>query len=125
MCITSCVSICPCCRINFWVLSSEFSAKNGPIATNRKQTYQLNSRPQTWSPRYTLAMTLTLNFQGHIWNLHASDKNGRIATKRSANNQLDYRPEMWEMGLTLAMTLSLNCQGQICYILWQNVLFEH
>ena len=43
------------------------SAKNGPIAI--KQTYRLNSKPQMWPLDLTLAMTLTLNFQGQIWNL--------------------------------------------------------
>ena len=36
---------------------------------NKKQTYRLNSRPQMWPWGLTLAMTLTLNFQGQIWNL--------------------------------------------------------
>ena len=36
---------------------------------NKKQTYRLNSRPQIWPWGLTLAMTLTLNFQGQIWNL--------------------------------------------------------
>ena len=45
------------------------SAKNGPIATKRKATYRLNSRPQMWPSDLILAMTLTLNFQGQMWNL--------------------------------------------------------
>ena len=36
---------------------------------NRKQTYRLNFKPQIWWSDLTLAMTLTLNFQGQIWNL--------------------------------------------------------
>ena len=44
------------------------SAKNDPIATKWNQTHQLNSRPQMWPSGLTLAMTLTLNFQGQIWN---------------------------------------------------------
>ena len=39
------------------------------LARNEKQTYQLNSRPQMWPSGLTLAITLTLNFQGQIWNL--------------------------------------------------------
>ena len=35
----------------------------------KKQTYQLNSRPQMSPSGLTLAMTLTLNFQDQIWNL--------------------------------------------------------
>ena len=36
---------------------------------NKKQTYRLNSRAQMWPSGLTLAMTLTLNFQGQIQNL--------------------------------------------------------
>ena len=39
------------------------------LPQNKKQTYRLNSRPQMWPLDLTLAMTLTLNFQGQIWNL--------------------------------------------------------
>ena len=39
------------------------------LPRNEKQTYRLNSRPQMWPSDLTLAMTLTLNFQGQIWNL--------------------------------------------------------
>ena len=39
------------------------------LAWNEKQTYQLNSRLEVWPSGLTLAMTLTLNFQGQIWNL--------------------------------------------------------
>ena len=60
-------------------LDLEFSRSNMEIAIsqpkmvwlprNEKQTYRLNSRPQRWPWGLTLAMTLTLNFQGQIWNL--------------------------------------------------------
>ena len=36
---------------------------------NKKQTYQLKSRPKMSPSDLTLVMTLTLNFQGQIWNL--------------------------------------------------------
>ena len=39
------------------------------LPRNEKQTYRLNSRAQMWPLGLTLAMTLTLNFQGQIWNL--------------------------------------------------------
>ena len=39
------------------------------LSRNEKQTCWLNSRPQMWTSDLTLAMTLTLNFQGQIWNL--------------------------------------------------------
>ena len=39
------------------------------LPRNDKQTHRLNSRPLMWPSGLTLAMTLTLNFQGQIWNL--------------------------------------------------------
>ena len=39
------------------------------LPRNEKQTYQLNSRAQRWQSGLTLAMTLTLKFQGKIQNL--------------------------------------------------------
>ena len=39
------------------------------LPRNEKQTYQLNSGAQMWPSGLTLAMTLTLNFQGQIYNL--------------------------------------------------------
>ena len=40
-----------------------------PLPRNEKQTYRLNSRSQMCPSGLTLAMTLTLNLQGQIWNL--------------------------------------------------------
>ena len=39
------------------------------LPRNEKQTYRLNYRLQMWPSGLTLAMTLTFNFQGQIWNL--------------------------------------------------------
>ena len=60
-------------------LELEFSRSNMEFAIsppkmvwlprNKKQTCWLNTRPQMWPSGLTLAMTLTLNFQGQIWNL--------------------------------------------------------
>ena len=60
-------------------LDLEFSRSNMEFAIsppkmvwltwNEKQTYRLIFRPQMWPSDLTLAMTLTLNFQGQIWNL--------------------------------------------------------
>ena len=57
-------------------LDLEFSSSNPEFAIsqpkmvrlplNEKQTYLLNSRAQLWPSGLTLAMTLTLNFQGQI-----------------------------------------------------------
>ena len=59
-------------------LDLEFSRSNMELAIsqpkmvglprNEKQTHWLISRPQIWPSDLTLAMTLTLNFQGQIWN---------------------------------------------------------
>ena len=66
-------------------LDLEFSRINSEFATsqpimvrlprNKKQTHRLNSRLQMWPSGLTLVMTLTLNFQGQIWNwLYLSQK---------------------------------------------------
>ena len=39
------------------------------LPRNEKQTHLLNSRPQMWPSGLTLTMTMTLTFQGQIWNL--------------------------------------------------------
>ena len=39
------------------------------LPRNEKQTHRLNSRPLMWPLDLTLAVTLTLTFQGQIWNL--------------------------------------------------------
>ena len=39
------------------------------LPRNEKKLYRLNSRPQIWPADLTLTMTLTLDFQGQIWNL--------------------------------------------------------
>ena len=39
------------------------------LSRNENQTHRLNSRPQMWPSGLALAMNLTLNFQGQIWNL--------------------------------------------------------
>ena len=67
------------------------------LPRNEKQTYRLNSRAQMWPSGLTLAMTLTFNFQGQIYNLlYLSQKWNEKQTYR-----LNSRPQMWPMGLTL------------------------
>ena len=45
------------------------------LPRNEKQTYRLKSGAQMWPSGLTLAMTLTFNFQGQIWNfLYLSPK---------------------------------------------------
>ena len=45
------------------------STKTVRLLRNEKQLYRLNCKPQMWPSDLTLTMTLTLNFQGQIWNL--------------------------------------------------------
>ena len=42
-----------------------------------------------WPPVLTLAMTLTLNFQGQIWTSLYLSQNGPIAKKQKANISID------------------------------------
>ena len=46
--------------------------------------------PQMGSSDFTLAMTLTLNFQGQIWNLLYLSQNGSIAMKQKANISIEH-----------------------------------
>ena len=64
-----------------------FAVTQAKVARMRseKQTYRLNSRPWMWPSFLSLAVTLTLHFQGQIWNLLYLSQNGPIATKRKAN----------------------------------------
>ena len=52
--------------------NSEFAISQWKMALlpgNKKQTCQMVSRPEMWPSDLTSAMTLTLNFQGQMWNL--------------------------------------------------------
>ena len=72
------------------------------LPRNEKQTYRLNSRAQMWPSGLTLAMTLTLNFQGQIWNfLYISAKSGPIATKRKANISIELQASNVTNGMDL------------------------
>ena len=72
-----------------------------------------------WPSGLTLAMTLTLNFQGQIWNLlYLSRKWSDCHGTKSKHIDWTPRPQMWPSGLTLAMTLTLNFQGQIWNFLY-------
>ena len=52
---------------------------------NEKQPNWLNARPQMSPSILTLAMTLTLNFGGQIFNLLYWNKNGPIITKQKTS----------------------------------------
>ena len=76
------------------------------LPRNEKQTHRLNFRPQLWPSGLTLAMTLTLNFQGQIWNLlYLIQKWSDCHETKTKHIDLNSGPQMWPMGLALAMTL--------------------
>ena len=97
-------------------LDPEFSRSNMELAIslpkmvrlpqNEKQTHRLNSWPQMWPSDLTLAVTLTLNFQGEIWIFIYLNQNWPDCHEtKSKHIDLNSRPQIWPMGLTLAMTL--------------------
>ena len=101
-----------------WVLDLQFSRSNMKFAMsqpimvqlprNTKQTYQLNSSPYMWPSDLTLAMTLTLNFPGQIWNLlYLSKKIVELPWNEKQTYWVNSSPYMWPSDLTLAMTLTL------------------
>ena len=86
------------------------------LPQNEKQTHRLNSWPQTWPSDLTLAVTLTLNFQGEIWIFIYLNQNWPDSHEtKSKDIDLNSRPQIWPMGLTLAMTLNqyLNFEGHM------------
>ena len=75
------------------------------LPRNEKQTYLLNSRAQMWPSGLTL--TLTLNFQGQIWNLlYLSQKWSDCHETKNQTYRLNSRPQMWPMSQTLTITLT-------------------
>ena len=84
------------------------------LPRNDKQTHRLNSRLQMGPSGLTLAMTLTLNYEGQISNwLYLTKKMVRLPRNEKQTHRLKSRLQMGSSGLTLAMTLTLNFQGQI------------
>ena len=55
----------------------------------------------------TLAMTLTLNFQGQPWNLLYLSQNGPIATKRKASISIELKASDVTIGFDLDHDLNL------------------
>ena len=90
------------------------SAKNGPIVTKRKANISIEPRPQTRPTDLTLAMTLTLNFQGQKWNFAVSQqKRGLIAMNWKANISIEIYASNVTIGFDFYMTLTLDFWGQI------------
>ena len=90
------------------------------LPRNEKQTHWLNSRLQMGSSGLTLAMTLTLNFQGQLWNwLYLCQKWSDCHETKNEHIDLNSRPQMWPSDLTLALTLTpwiFKVKYEICYI---------
>ena len=98
------------------------------LPRNEKQTYRMNSRAQMWPSGLTLAMTLTLNFQGQIWNLLY------LRQKWSDCHKTKYKhiywtpqwPQMWPMGLTLNITLTFEfCRSNMTLTFDQSHDLDH
>ena len=86
------------------------------LPRNEKQIYQLNTRAQMWPSGLTLAMTLTLNFQGQIQNLLYLSKMVRLPRNEKQTYRLNSRAQMWPSGLTLTMTLTFEfCRSNVTF----------
>ena len=88
------------------------------LPRNKKQTYWLNSKPQMWTYNLTLALTLTLNFEGHMEFAISRSKMVWLPWNKKQTYWLNSKPQIWPLDLTLAMTLTLNFQGQIRNLLY-------
>ena len=119
-------------------LDLEFSRSNMEFAIsqpkmvrlprNKKQIYGLNFRPQMWPSDLTLAITLTFNFQGRIWNLlYLNQKWSNFHETKSKYIDwipglkcdqwvwlwswpwpLNFQGQMWPWPLTTHMTLTMD-----------------
>ena len=83
------------------------SVKMVRLPRNEKQTYRLISRPQMWPSGLTLAMTLTLNFQGQMRNWLYLPKMVWLPQNEKQTHQLNSRRQMWPSDLTFAMTFAI------------------
>ena len=74
------------------------------------QTYRLDAMLQMWPSILTLTMTLTLKFQGLIFNLIniSKEKMVRLSRNEKQTYRLNIRPQMWPSTLTLAMTMTFS-----------------
>ena len=67
------------------------------LPRNEKLIYWLNSMPQMWPSDLTLAVTLTLNFQGQILNLlYLNQMWSNCHETKSKHIDLSSRPQMWQ-----------------------------
>ena len=77
------------------------------LPRNEKQTYRLNFSPQMWPSGLTLAMTLTLNFQGQLWNLLYLNQKRSDYHKRKANILIELQASNVTNGFDLGSDLDL------------------
>ena len=77
------------------------------LPRNEKQTYLLKFRPEMWPLGLTLAMTLTLNFQGQNGICYISTKSGPITTKRKADISIELQALNVTNGFDLGHDLDL------------------
>ena len=105
-------------------LDLEFSRSNMELAIslpkmvrlprNEKRTHRLNSRSQMWPSDLTLALTLTLNFQGQIWNLlYLNQKWSDCHKTKSKHIDLNFRPQIWQWVWLWPWPWYLNFQGHM------------
>ena len=105
-------------------LDLEFSRSNMELAIsmpkivrsprNEKRTLQLNSRPQMWPSDLTLALTLTLNFHGQIWNLlYLNQKWSDCHETKSKHIDLNSRSQIWHWVWPWPWPWYLNFQGHM------------
>ena len=71
------------------------------LLRNKKQTYRLNSGSQIWPSSLTLAMTLTLNFQGQTWNLQY------LSQKWSDCHETKSKHIDWTLGFNVTIRFDL------------------
>ena len=97
---------CDCC-----CLSSKDGQKWFDCNETNKKPYQLNSKPQMWPLGLTLAVTLTLNFQGQMWNSLYLSQNGPIAAKQKASISIELKALNATIGFDLVRDLDLEFLG--------------
>ena len=73
-----------------------YLAKYWPISKKENQSYRLKFRSQTWPWGLTLAITLTLDFQGQFPNCFSHEWLGRLMWNEKVVNRLLTEPtDMW------------------------------
>ena len=99
-------------KVKYWI--GYISAKMFRLPQNEKQTHRLNSRLQMGPSDLTLALTLTLNSQGQIWNwLYLCQKWSDCHETKSKHIVLNSRPQIWQWVWPWPWPWYLNFQGHM------------